>query len=241
MSEAWEREAENWVRWARAPGHDAYWDYSPAFFDELLPGAGRRTLEVGCGEGRVSRDLARRGHRVVGVDTSPTLLRYAAAADPAGSYVRADAAALPLRDAAFDLVVAYNSLMDVERLDDAVREAARVLEIGGSLCASVTHPVNDAGAFDGSDDDAGFVISGSYLGRRPFHGVFERNGLTMTFAGWAGSLETYTRAMERAGFIIETMREPAYPAAAASSRGEERWRRIPLFLQWRAVRRSAQL
>jgi ubiquinone/menaquinone biosynthesis C-methylase UbiE len=92
------------------------------------------------------------------------VLRYAAAADPTGSYVRAVAAALPLRDAAFDLVVAYNCLMDIERLDDAVREAARVLETGGSLCAPVTHPVNDAGAFDGSDDDAGFLISGSYLG-----------------------------------------------------------------------------
>jgi hypothetical protein len=65
--------------------------------------------------------------------------------------------------------------------------------------------------------------------------------LTITFERWAGSLETYARAMERAGFVIETMREPAYRTEAGSSRGQERWRRIPLFLQWRAVRRPAQL
>lgn len=241
MSEAWEREAENWVRWARTPGHDAYWDYAPAFFDELVPPAGRRTLEIGCGEGRVARDLVRRGHRVVAVDTSATMLRYAVEADPTGPYLRADAAALPLRDGAFDLVVAYNSLMDIERMDAAVREAARVLRPGGWLCASVTHPLNDAGEFDGDGDDAAFVISGSYLGRRPFRGVFERDGLSMTFEGWAGSMEIYARAMERAGFVIEALREPADPAAAPSGGRAERWRRIPLFLQWRAAKRAAQL
>jgi ubiquinone/menaquinone biosynthesis C-methylase UbiE len=73
----------------------------------------RRTLEIGCGEGRVARDLARRGHTVVALDTSPTLLRSAKAADPAGCYLLADAASLPFHDASFDLVVAYNSLMDV--------------------------------------------------------------------------------------------------------------------------------
>src|ERR1700682_863301 len=29
----WEAEAENWVRWARTPGFDAYWYYSPSFLD----------------------------------------------------------------------------------------------------------------------------------------------------------------------------------------------------------------
>jgi ubiquinone/menaquinone biosynthesis C-methylase UbiE len=107
----WEQQAEQWLRWARTPGHDAYWSYSPSFFDTILPRPGRRTLEIGCGEGRVARDLARRGHTVVALDTSPTLVRSAKAADPAGRYVLADAASLPFHDASFDLVVAYNSLM----------------------------------------------------------------------------------------------------------------------------------
>jgi len=41
QAELWESEAENWIAWARAPAHDAYWDYSPGFFDDIVPGAGQ--------------------------------------------------------------------------------------------------------------------------------------------------------------------------------------------------------
>ena len=41
----WEPDADNWVRWARTPGHDAYWYYRDSFFDGVIPPAGRRTLE----------------------------------------------------------------------------------------------------------------------------------------------------------------------------------------------------
>jgi SAM-dependent methyltransferase len=181
----WEREAENWVRWARAPGHDAYWYYAPSFFDQVVPKPGRRTLEIGCGEGRVARDLRQRGHHVTAVDSSLTLTRYARQADPDGRYLAADAEALPFADGAFDLVVTYNSLMDVANMPAAVTEAARVLEQSGSLCISVTHPVNDAGAFQGDDPITPFVIEGSYLGKRRFEGTFERDGLSMTFRGWS--------------------------------------------------------
>jgi SAM-dependent methyltransferase len=129
FNEDWEQEAENWIGWARKPGHDAYWLYRDAFF-ELLPPPGRATLDVGCGEGRVTRDLTARGHRVVAVDASPTLVRAASQADAEGEYLVADAAALPFDDASFDLVVAYNSLMDVQDMPGAVREAARVLQTG---------------------------------------------------------------------------------------------------------------
>jgi SAM-dependent methyltransferase len=233
----WELEAENWVRWARTPG-DAYWDYAPIFFAEMVPAAGRLTLELGCGEGRVVRDLTTRGHRVVGLDSSPTLLGHAREADPSGRYVLADAARVPFADDAFDLVVAYNSLMDIEGMEAAVREAARVLETNGRLCVCVTHPVNDAGVFASREPDASFVIDGSYLGKRPFEGTFERDGLEITFRGWAYPLEAYGRALEDAGFVIEAMREPpATDAAAEREPSERRWQRLPMFLFLRALKR----
>ena len=34
---SWEAEAENWIRWARTPGHDAYWRYREAFFALVPP------------------------------------------------------------------------------------------------------------------------------------------------------------------------------------------------------------
>ncbi len=81
---AWELEAENWLRWARTPGHDAYWFYRDAFFETLVPPPGRLTVEVGCGEGRVTRDLRGRRHRVVSVDGAPTLLRVRGGVGPRG-------------------------------------------------------------------------------------------------------------------------------------------------------------
>jgi Methyltransferase domain len=68
MSFEWQ--AGDWLAWARTPGHDSYWYLRDAFFEEILPAPGRLTLEVGCGEGRVARDLAAHGHRVVALDAS---------------------------------------------------------------------------------------------------------------------------------------------------------------------------
>ena len=124
-AEHWEEEAHRWAAWARAPQHDAYWYYRDAFF-ALVPPAGRATLEVGFGEGRVSRDLVARGHRVTGVDVSPTLARLAAEADRTAHYLLADGAALPFGAGAFDLVVAYNSLMDVDDMPAVCAEIGRL-------------------------------------------------------------------------------------------------------------------
>ena len=234
---SFEEQAGAWLRWARTPGHDAYWDYRDLFFESILPAPGRRTLEVGCGEGRVARDLARRGHTVVALDASPTLAASAAAADPDGRYLVADAAALPFGNQSFDLVVAYNSLMDVDDMPLAVAEASRVLVPGGRLCICITHPTADAGRFQSSEPDAPFVIPGSYLGRHRVEEPFERDGLTMTFTGWRHSLEEYARALEDAGLLIERLREPPAPATALAARpGYERWRRLPNFLHLRAVK-----
>jgi SAM-dependent methyltransferase len=236
---SFEWQAEDWLRWARAPGHDSYWYFRDAFFDAIVPGPGRLTLEIGCGEGRVARDLAARGHRVVALDASPTLVASAAAADADGRYLVADAAALPFGDERFDLVVAYNSLMDVDDMPTAVAEAARVLEPRRPLCVCVTHPTADAGRFQSKEPDAPFVIPGSYLGRHRVEEPFERDGLQMHFTGWRYPLEGYARALEDAGLLIERIREPAAPLTALAARaGYERWARLPNFLHLRAVKRA---
>ncbi len=237
FNEDWEREAERWAAWARTPGHDAYWVESGPPLFELLPPPGRATLDLGCGEGRVARDLAKRGHCVVGLDAAPTLVRLAHEVDPDGQYLVGDAASLPFPDGAFDLVVAFNSLMDVADMPGAVREAGRVLEPGGRFCICVTHPLSDAGRFESREPDAPFVVSGSYFGRRRFEGTFRRGGLEITFRGWCYPLEDYALALERAGFLIEALREPPVPEEEVRrDPAEERRRRIPNFLYLRALK-----
>ena len=237
--EHWERHAADWIAWARRPRHDAYWDYAPAFFDGIMPQAGERTLEIGCGEGRVTRDLLERRHRVIAIDWSPTLLAAARDADERATYIRADAARLPFADASFDLVVAYNSLMDMDDLMSVVSEIGRVLSRAGRLAMCVTHPTADAGAFEDRTPGAAFRIERSYLGSRRFTATFERAGLAMTFDGNAHPLEVYAEALERAGLLIERIREPAAPRTAIDEDpSEARWARLPLFLFLRAVKRD---
>lgn len=73
LAAAWEEHADLWTSWARKPDHDSYWRFGRDAFLALLPPAGRLTLDVGCGEGRLSRDLRELGHRVVrSIDPRPS-------------------------------------------------------------------------------------------------------------------------------------------------------------------------
>ncbi len=231
QGQGWEDRAQSWLAWARAPGFDAYWSYRDSFFEEILPPPGAATLEIGCGEGRVSRDLVSRGHTLTAIDASPTLVAAAAALDRRSRYLVARAEQLPFADRTFDLVVAYNVLMDVGDVTLAVAEAARTMTDQGRLAVCVTHPLSDAGDFSDGGPESSFEIRGSYLGHRWLNSRIERGGLTMTFDGWGLDLESYSRALEDCGLGFERIREP-HPYGG----GDPRRDRIPNFLMFSAVR-----
>jgi Methyltransferase domain len=126
--------------------------------------------------GTRARDLQQRGLRLVAIDLSERLLRYAKGADSAGAYVVAKAAYLPVADSSRDLVVAYNSLMDVADMPATAVEVARILESGRRLCVCVTHPLSEAGHFVSDRAESVCEIAGSYVGRRSFEGTEERDG-----------------------------------------------------------------
>jgi ubiquinone/menaquinone biosynthesis C-methylase UbiE len=105
-----------------------------------VPLTGRQVLDLGAGTGVAGRAaLAAGAAQVVAADLATTMLRRAG---PAQHPVVADAAALPFRDQAFDLVVAAFCLNHLSQPDAALREVRRV---GRSLAASTfapgwTHP-----------------------------------------------------------------------------------------------------
>ena len=224
LGEAWETHAQDWITWVRTPGHDSYDRYHRDQFLPLVGAPGRRTLDVGCGEGRLTRHLATLGHRVVGIDVSPTLVAAARAVAPDMELHVGNAAALPFEDASFDRVVSFMCLHDVDDLDGAIREIARVLEPGGAACLAVVHPLNSAGRFEKHER---FVIRGSYLDSFRYADEAERHGLRMTFESQHRPLAAYFDALEAAGMVVETLREPKTPDNAA-------WSRVPMFLHLRA-------
>jgi ubiquinone/menaquinone biosynthesis C-methylase UbiE len=229
LDAVWEHNAAEWIAWARASGHDSYWRFHREAFLDLLPPPGRLTLDIGCGEGRLARDLKERGHVLACVDLSPTALAAARTADPTIELHLADAARLPFPDAAADLALAFMSLQDVADAREAIREAARVLEPGGRYCLAIVHPFTSAGEFESFEDDSPFVVTGSYLHTFRYRDVLERAGMRVTLESEHRPIGWYAEALEQAGFLIERLREVSYDEVP-------RRRRIPLFLHIRALR-----
>ena len=96
-------------------------------------------LDAACGTGRYAEYLAGRGHRVLGVDSSPEMLGRARARVPSGEFVLGDLHELPLRDRSVDLVVSALALAHVPTLAPVMAEFARVLRPGGNLVISDAH------------------------------------------------------------------------------------------------------
>jgi SAM-dependent methyltransferase len=166
-------------------------------FAELIPAAGRQTLDVGCGEGRIGRWLAQRGRSVVGIDRSPTLARLAENAGGYQEVVCQDARTLPWSDGTFDLAVAYMSLHDMTSPAAVIAEIARVLEPRGVLCIAIVHPLNRPAEH-----------LETYFREHRVSDAITQDGLSMTFVGVDVPLETYTEALTSNRFVIERLREP---------------------------------
>ncbi len=119
----------------RTPGERAAWD---RVIGLAVGGRGGiAALDVGCGTGFLSLELAGRGHRVTGIDFAPEMLALAKgkAAD-AGAHIRfehADAENLPFAAASFDLVITRHVLWTLPHPEAAIGEWIRVLRPGGRL------------------------------------------------------------------------------------------------------------
>lgn len=204
--EAWEQRAEAWIKWARTPGHDGFWLGTWPELCAVLPPPPGVVIEIGCGEGRVGRELLRLGYRVVGVERSPTLARAAWLHEMPLTVLRADAALLPVSEASADVAVACMSLHDVDDLRATVNEAWRVLRPGGCLCVSLVHPF--ATAYDPvTMHTERPVVTAPYLRERRFEDRVTRDGLEMTFVSVHRPLRVYFSAFLETGFAIDALRE----------------------------------
>ena len=112
--------------------------------------SGARVADVGCGNGGMVRVMTRAGAKVTGIDCSQGQLARARKESPAGDegYLFGYGESLPLADGSLDIVVYFNALhhVPVDKQDDALAEAARVLKPGGWLY--VVEPLAEGAYFE---------------------------------------------------------------------------------------------
>lgn len=112
--------------------------------------AGKKVVDVGCGEGNLVRLMTRHGAKVFGVECNLVQLEKAHAHAPVGNeiYHTGHAEALPFADGSIDLVVFFNSLhhVEVDNMPRALAEAARVLKAGGQVY--ICEPVAEGAHFE---------------------------------------------------------------------------------------------
>jgi SAM-dependent methyltransferase len=203
-SEAWNAAAHDWAHRIRE-GMGGRVHLHDASIYELLPPPKGLTLDLGCGEGRLTRDLAARGYDVVGFDASSALVDEARAAHPSGRYEVASIDALPLADGAAQLAVCVNVLPHVHDLQGAAMEFARVLAAGGQLVIGTIHPVAHAGTHD---EESGELRITDYWNR-------EREAVALgehTVHHERRTIEVYLRTLLGAGFALADFREVAGPS-----------------------------
>jgi 2-polyprenyl-3-methyl-5-hydroxy-6-metoxy-1,4-benzoquinol methylase len=182
---------------------------SLALLDLLGPVAGLRVLDVTCGHGRISRELARRGAEVAGIDISAALISKATEAEqnePLGiRYIHADVTAQgALGEGGFDAATCNFGLSDIDHLDAAIAAVSGALRPEGSFVFSILHP-----CFAGGKGISGsWPAAGSYYDEGHWTAQDAHSTLRRQVGANHRMLSTYLGTLRRHGLWLDQLAEP---------------------------------
>ncbi len=108
----------------------------------ILPPAGKRIIDIACGQGFFSHAYASAGASVLGVDISPELVKRARERGVGGArFEVAPASNLkPVPGNSFDGAMIVLALQNIKEMPETLREASRILVAGGTLVLVLNHP-----------------------------------------------------------------------------------------------------
>jgi trans-aconitate methyltransferase len=167
---------------------------------------GEYVLDLGCGDGQLTRRIADSGAHVLGVDASAEMV--AAARERGIEAEHAKAEELPFRDATFDAVFSNAVLHWVRDHDAMMRQVYRVLKPGGRFVAEM----------GGHGNVAAIHVA--------LTAILERYGFGDRESGvnYYPSADSYAQRLKRHGFKVEEMKLIPRPTPLPES-GMEGWLR----------------
>lgn len=200
----------------------------PVVLEEAGDLAGKRVLDVGCGEGRFCRMAAARGAMAFGLDPTRPLIERAHRAN-VGRYAVADGVSLPLASSSFDVVIAYLVLIDIPDYRRAIHEMARVLRPGGKLVIANLNSFATTGNNPWHKDEAGRIL------HLKVEDYFEEKAERVRWAdieiiNFHRPMEDYMTALLSQGLVLRSFREPRPTEQAVELAPRLRpTRRVPIF------------
>lgn len=237
-----EKMSEEWIRNARTNPYRMHF-IMPFTFQRLGDVAGKAVLDLGCGEGGYSRELARKGAVVTGIDCAKEAIGYcteqAKEEDLSITYhVRNSADLRDIADESFDIVLASMMLMDCEDFWGTIKEIARVLKTSGKVFASVCHPCfHTSGGIgrQGSGLNRQAVVSDYY---HPTEWEAPLASGSVPVIWRHRTLQDYVQAFVGCGLTITGLHEPV-PTKEQAAQGESiAWmQKVPIFLFWELEKR----
>jgi len=189
-------------------------DIDPVILKIIGDVKNKNILEIGCGNGYLSRILATRGAKVTAVDVSSNFLKFAIKKEkikPLGiNYLLRNASKLyGLKDDYCHLAIANMCLMDIADLKSTIKEISRVLKKNGSFIFSLTHPLHEVQQqwVIIKNKNKKFLARAihKYLSSFTDSCIWTQKKLKTTF--YHRPLQSYFQCLKEAGFLIKNLKE----------------------------------
>lgn len=161
MPASWDEVAEDYHKTVGDTGDSYHRIFvNPVIFEILGDVKNKSILDLACGQGYLSRILAKKGANVIGLDVSKKMLQIAMASeesDPLGiRYIHSSSGEMSdITDVSIDWIVSTFGFHDIREIGDTIQECSRVLKKGGKIVFAIPHPFSYSKR---AEDDEGYFL-----------------------------------------------------------------------------------